>query len=186
MTSPVQLNNISHNSSSSTTSTSGGTDLPQLTWDSLRLVRNVGAGAFGVSHHGQLTLGNGDVTEVVVKILHTGKANTKEARVLHELAGAGGAPLLYGVTTEPHAIVMQYCQGVRLDSFLSCFKYDVHHRQKAYDATRVALAEFHAAGYAHMDLHAFNIIIDTSTSPYTCHLIDVGISERIWPNDDWC
>ncbi|KAG7155500.1 casein kinase 1-like protein 4 [Homarus americanus] len=184
MTSLVQLNNICHNSSSSTTSTSGGTDLPQLTWDSLRLVRNVGAGAFGVSHYGQLTLGNGDVTEVVVKILHSGEANTKEARVLHELAGAGGAPLLYGVTTEPNAIVMQYCRGVLLDSILTSFKFDVHHGQKACDATRVALAEFHAAGYAHMDLHEGNVIIDTSTSPYTCHLIDVGLSERILPNDD--
>ncbi|KAG7166666.1 Serine/threonine-protein kinase ppk1-like 1 [Homarus americanus] len=175
----------SHNSSSSTNSSSGGRDLPQLTWDRLHLVGNVGTGEFGVSHHGQLTLSNGDVTDVVVKILHSGKANTKEARILHELAVAGGTPILYGVTTKPHAIVMQYCRGVLLSSILNSFMYDVHHRQEAYDATCVAVAEFHGAGYSHVDLHAGNIIIDTSTSPYTCHLIDVGLSERIPPDDDW-
>ncbi|KAG7156209.1 putative tyrosine kinase-containing protein 3 [Homarus americanus] len=149
----------SHNSSSSTTSSSGGRDLPQLTWDHLSLMGKVGTGRYGVSHHGQLTLDNGDVTEVVVKILHSGKDNTKEARVLHELAGTGGAPILYGVTTNPHAIVMQYCRGVTLSTIL-------HH-------------------FSHLDLHAGNVIIDTSTSPYTCHLIDVGMSERIPPDDDW-
>ncbi|KAG7166667.1 putative tyrosine kinase-containing protein 1, partial [Homarus americanus] len=170
----------SHNSSSSTTSSSGGRDLPQLTWDHLSLMGKVGTGRYGVSHHSQLTLDNGDVTAVVVKILHSGKDNTKEARVLHELAGTGGAPILYGVTTDPHAIVMQYCRGVTLSTILHHFRYQVHHRQEAYDATC-----FHGAGYSHLDLHAGNVIIDTSTSPYTCHLIDVGMSERIPPDDDW-
>ncbi|KAG7161049.1 hypothetical protein Hamer_G028151 [Homarus americanus] len=164
----------SHNSSSSTTSSSGGRDLPQLTWDHLSLMGKVGTGRYGVSHLGQLTLDNGDVTEVVVKILHSGKDNTKEARVLHELAGTGGAPILYGVTTDPHAIVMQYCRGVPSPPSSGGLRRNLR-----------CLAEFHDAGYSLLDLHASNVIIDTSTSPYTCHLIDVGMSERIPPDDDW-
>ncbi|KAG7172944.1 casein kinase II subunit alpha-like [Homarus americanus] len=145
--------------------------LPTVTWDRLQLIKEIGAGDYGTTSLYNLTLENGDITEVAVKVLHNDTPVTCEARVLYELAGAGGAPLLYGITSDPPAIVMEFIHGVPFSA--------VDQKEDAYEATVDAVYEFHAAGFCHLDIHPGNIIVDTSTSPYTAHLIDVGGSEKI-------
>ncbi|KAG7162586.1 Casein kinase I isoform alpha-like 2 [Homarus americanus] len=150
--------------------------LPLLSWDHLECGDKIGSGQCGVTHLGMLTLDDGRTTEVVVKMLHGGSPLTAEARTLQEVAGAGGAPLLHGVATNPNALVMQYCPGVTLQAMLE--EYDLQQCYDAYKATVEAVNCFHTAGFYHQDLHPGNIIINTSVLPYTSHLLDLGYTRR--------
>ncbi|KAG7172945.1 hypothetical protein Hamer_G017932 [Homarus americanus] len=82
-----------------------------------------------------------------------------EARVLYELAGAGGASL-YGITSDPPAIVMEFIHG-------EPFSASTSQKEDAYEATVDAVYEFHAAGFWPPMIHPANIIVTPSTSPYT-------------------
>ncbi|KAG7156446.1 ribosomal protein S6 kinase alpha-2-like [Homarus americanus] len=140
----------------------------------------IGGGLRGKTAHYHLTLNDGRTTEVVVKRLHTGYPATAEALILQELAGAGGVPLLHGVTTKPPALVMQLCPGLTLVEALMGLNKE--EKELVYSAALSAIHQFHDAGFYHRDLHGKNIIVDTSTSPVQCHIIDVGEAAKL-PND---
>ena len=42
----------------------------------------------------------------------------KEAKVMYDLAGAGGAPILYAIATDRPLIVMELCKGKTLADFI--------------------------------------------------------------------
>ncbi|KAG7177964.1 Discoidin domain-containing receptor tyrosine kinase B-like [Homarus americanus] len=152
--------------------------LPCVTQDKLTSLWKIGNGVHGVAHMGMLTLDTGSTIQVVVKTLVSGQPLNREARVLDDLKGAGGTPILNGVTHQkPYALVMSYCHGAVLSKY---FKNNI--REKcilAYEATSRALSEFHASGYCHRDLHAGNIIIDDSEGVHQAHIIDVGSARKL-------
>lgn len=82
-----------------------------------------------------------------------------EAKVLQELAGAGGAPLLVGMTDEcPEALVMELIEGVTIAHYLPMVTPE--EREVVYNGVRRAVQEVHEAGFFHRDLHEGNILID--------------------------
>ncbi|XP_042213549.1 uncharacterized protein LOC121860459 [Homarus americanus] len=126
----------------------------------------------GKTAHYRLTLESGETRNVVVKKLHNGTPLTEEATILQELDGAGGVPLLYGVTTKPYALVMDLCPGITFTEAVMRLNRD--QIKYLHDEVLSAITQFHAAGYSHHDLHGDNVIINTSTSPMECHIVDVG------------
>lgn len=58
----------------------------------------------------------------------------------------------------PQAIVMEYIQGITLNKFLktsTCQK-----GLKTHSAAAAEFSNFHDSGFAHLDLHTNNIIMD--------------------------
>lgn len=99
----------------------------------------------------------------------------KEARVLKNLDGAEGVPKLYGLTeASPAALVMDYCPGVTLETFLKTPS--VPERLRAFVATCEAVKEIHEAGYSHKGSHGENVIVDTNNGDIKAHIIDVGFT----------
>ncbi|KAG7166991.1 putative Lipopolysaccharide kinase (Kdo/WaaP) family-containing protein 1 [Homarus americanus] len=91
--------------------------------------------------------------------------------------GAGGAPLLYGVTNKPSALVKEFCPGLTITkAVLELDREDLNH---VHYAAFLAIQEFHAAGYCHRDLHSDNILVDTTTLPFKCHIIDVAEAKKL-------
>ncbi|KAG7173096.1 Casein kinase 1-like protein 4-like 2 [Homarus americanus] len=176
---PVTTTVSSSTSSSSPVPTTS--DIPKISWDNLHYQKINGGGLHGTTDHYNFTRDNGDTTEVIVKKLRNGNALPHEARILHELAGAGGAPLLFGVTTDPHALVMEFCPGITFTEALK--QLDKKTCQQAYSSIVTAVQEFHKAGFNHLDLHDDNVLIDTSTAPFKCHIIDFGETQKLSDDD---
>ncbi|XP_042217344.1 MAP kinase-interacting serine/threonine-protein kinase 1-like [Homarus americanus] len=152
--------------------------LPRVSYNDITNQRVLGQGAYGIARLVSLKLANGGVVPAVAKTSHEGQSLMAEALALYHLNGAGGAPVLYGVTSEdPQALVMEYCSGVTVDKFL-----ESHSKEEcleAFTSMSEALDQLHAKGYAHRDLHEENIIIDASCRPYTAHIIDLGCAIRL-------
>ncbi|XP_042214648.1 neural Wiskott-Aldrich syndrome protein-like [Homarus americanus] len=136
-----------------------------------------GGGLHGTTDHYNFTRDNGDTTEVIVKKLRNGNALPHEARILHELAGAGGAPLLFGVTTDPHALVMEFCPGITFTEALK--QLDKKTCQQAYSSIVTAVQEFHKAGFNHLDLHDDNASIFENI---LCHKDELNTTQTSAPN----
>ncbi|XP_042238018.1 maternal embryonic leucine zipper kinase-like [Homarus americanus] len=151
---------------------------PRISYEKITIVEDLGVGVFGLARLVNLEVSYGETIVAVLKTSLGDQSLMSEAMALHELNGAGGAPILYGVTSEdPQGLVMEYCPGLTLDHFLtsrtkrSC--------QKVYGAIQKALIKFHARGYAHMDIHPGNIVIDDSSRPFKVHIIDLGSAARL-------
>ncbi|KAG7172448.1 Agglutinin receptor-like [Homarus americanus] len=129
----------------------------------------------GIADHYHLILNNGKIRDVVVKRLRTGQPLTAEARILKKLAGAGGAPLMYGVTNKPSALVMEFCPGLTITkAVLELDRKDLHH---VHYAAFLAIRHFHRAGYYHKNLSSDNILV-TTTLPFKCHIINVADAKK--------
>ncbi len=103
-----------------------------------------------------------------------------EADILHQLKGAGGAPLLYLVGTDSPLILMQFCPFPSLSDIL--FGREPLSQCEAlsiFEATARALQQVHEAGFVHCDIKPDNLLVDTSTGSTKVSVIDFGISSAI-------
>ncbi|XP_069167512.1 serine/threonine-protein kinase ULK2-like [Procambarus clarkii] len=96
-----------------------------------------------------------------------------EAKVLHEVQGAGGAPILFGITREePYSLVMTYCPGHTLGHYL--LNHSTDDCLHAFVNLYTAVEELHSRGFSHNDLHSNNIILHKNSSDVKIHIIDMG------------
>lgn len=100
-----------------------------------------------------------------------------EARVLVELDGAGGAPRLLAVSTQPPGVVLEYAGQTYLD-FLheSC---SVEEFLDTLVGLTHCLEEMGERGFLHHDLKANNVTVTHSDSGLALHLIDFGLTTRV-------
>ncbi|KAK8729644.1 hypothetical protein OTU49_008244 [Cherax quadricarinatus] len=159
-------------------------DVPVVSWDSITITEDLGEGYYGKTQKGLLEAEDGTTIPIAVKTYHNGAFEGNEAQMLHEADGAGGAPKLYGIIEgNPQALVMEYIPGITLQKFLQNSTYE--EGLKVYNATAAALANFHNSGFAHLDLHCNNILVDNkNTAQPQCRLIDLGWARRISKNFD--
>lgn len=118
--------------------------LPKLSSNDIQRGSFIGYGRYGEVYRGIV-----DGKNVAIKILELGTSCTHEAEVLQQLAGAGGAPLLVGVTEdEPQTFAMELIQGITLkEYFPTSSRQQVKHTLRA---IRKAVRELHKAGYTCM------------------------------------
>ncbi|XP_063591888.1 raf homolog serine/threonine-protein kinase Raf-like [Penaeus indicus] len=101
----------------------------------------------------------------------------EEVKVMEQLAGAGGAPLVLATCPEKPAFVMTLCGTLSLDRFL-------RKKKKASTCVKVArlvakaLREVHAKGVVHCDLKSNNVLVDVDANgkPTGVHIIDFGLA----------
>ncbi|KAK8720031.1 hypothetical protein OTU49_013610 [Cherax quadricarinatus] len=145
----------------------------KFSWSQISLKSEIGEGAFAKTHRAQVTMDDGSIVIVAVKVFETQQYDMTECRLLKAAAGAGGAPKFFGISKGlPSAIIMELCPGQPLDEFFECNP--VYECKKAYEAVKIALLDFHAKGFTHQDLHPGNILIDRVDNKYVAHLIDLG------------
>jgi len=119
-----------------------------------------------------------------------------EAEVLYDLNGAGGAPRLLAVGSDKPIIIMEFCEGVTLKSFLQTD--DAKDKNKVYalfvDVCR-NLSEVHDKGYSHDDVHPGNILVCGDKDSFYTRIIDFGLASKngehrfgldLDPDDDEC
>lgn len=151
-------------------------DLPTLSWKDLRKQAFLGEGGCGKTYKGLLTL-NGTDHLVAIKVprYDGDMPDGKEAKILQELDGAGGAPRLYGITREdPVSLVMELCPGVTLAHYFMKYGYQNNIVKK----TKHAVHDFHRKGYAHRDLNLYNIMVDPDDNN-KIHIIDAGSARKL-------
>lgn len=101
----------------------------------------------------------------------------REARVLLQLAGAGGAPEVLAVCTEPPAILLEFV-GTTFREFLSeCSDVAVVLDTLAKVCDQVH--EIHENGFIHCDLKANNITVSGEWHNPDVHIIDFGLATPI-------
>ena len=148
----------------------------------LKATESVGDGAFGsvdlVQFKGQ---------KAVRKVLKAGNSKRNlqkrvdmllwEARVLVELDGAGGAPHLLAVSTQPPGAILEYAGQTYCD-FLneSCSVGDF---LDTLVSLTHCLGEVGEQGFLHNDLKANNVTVTHSDSGPVIHLIDFGLTTRV-------
>ncbi|KAK8727352.1 hypothetical protein OTU49_009829 [Cherax quadricarinatus] len=97
----------------------------------------------------------------------------REAAVLWELNGKGGAPLVYGIAQNPPVMLLSYKGQQRLEDVL---------QQSSPDLVNVGLqigyklAEIHEAGYVHNDLKNDNIMVEGPLKNPKISIIDFGLA----------
>ena len=148
--------------------------VPFLTEAQLRSLgrgRLLGVGGFGCVRQLQY-----EGRQAIVKLLLRADdlaSLLREARVLAELSGAGGAPRLLAVCRSPPALVQQflghtydyYLGGCSVEQFLKSL-IDICQR----------LEEVHQAGYVHNDIKFNNITFTGTISEPHFHIIDFGLA----------
>ncbi|XP_071539204.1 casein kinase I-like [Panulirus ornatus] len=148
--------------------------------DVVRHIRTLGRG------------GNGSVDLVyfkghtrVMKTLLRGvniRGLLKEIRIQRDLAGAGGAPEIHGLSLVPAKVIMTYT-GQTYDQYIK----ECTQQEAVRTLMLVAqkLDEIHEKGYAHNDLKVNNITVGVSKN-VDIHIIDYGLSTRLgkvlWPS----
>nr|XP_045601013.1 casein kinase I-like [Procambarus clarkii] len=147
--------------------------------EDLTLERVLKQGAQGIIYTGTL-VSDWTCTPVVIKQLHFSNRHQleQEAKVLQSLNGAGGAPVLFGVThEEPFYLVMSHCPGHELQMFSgSCTHLE---GLQVFIKLCEAVEEIHKKGFAHNDLHSENILVDRTSSNFIIHIIDMGYAEPL-------
>ena len=103
----------------------------------------------------------------------------REAAILEDLQGRGGAPHLISVIPELGMIVMEDCGRNTLLKMIKkppIILGDAEWLQ-IFKLVAIRLNEVHCAGYVHTDLNAGNIMIRLDHDQWSdVHLIDYGIS----------
>nr|XP_045587759.1 serine/threonine/tyrosine-protein kinase HT1-like [Procambarus clarkii] len=114
--------------------------------------------------------------EAALKVAKSAKATksfTREAKILESLKGAGGAPLLLGVSTEPQALLTTYKGNCTLENLL---------KNPLYNLITVGLEvgrkiqEIHAMGIIHNDIKVNNVMIQGSPNDPKVSIIDYGLA----------
>ena len=151
----------------------------------LENMKLIGRGAFGAIYllTAQDWCGH---TNVIVKVDIGSQSEQEvafEARMLHELDGAGGAPALYGFHPEAGLLMMQY---VGPDTFKSVLAREGANAPtdrellQMVKCTADAISQIHATGLAHCDLHSGNVTFTcTPEGVIEAHIIDLGLSAKI-------
>nr|XP_045588032.1 serine/threonine-protein kinase CBK1-like [Procambarus clarkii] len=153
--------------------------IPRVKKNDLTQGNVLGNGAQGLTYTGTLTQGS-TCTPVVIKQLHFPNNGNilNEAKVLLDIKGAGGAPLLFGNTQEKtFRLVMSNCPGDTLQSYLN--NNTPHDCLQAFIKLCAAVEEIHKKGYVHQDLHTENIIVEETSSNFIIHIIDMGYAKII-------
>lgn len=157
--------------------------IPFISWCHLKKRKLLSKGVYGTVDKGTLKLPGTPEFNVAIKCIHfgpVGQALDLEASTLKELAGAGGTPVLYGMTDTPKAMVMEFIPGMLLHDYV------LAHR--AEDCTKILglvkekVQEIHNKGYIHNDLHPFNIILDFKNETNPVRFIDLGLAIKVPPN----
>ncbi|XP_045606461.2 probable serine/threonine-protein kinase DDB_G0278665 [Procambarus clarkii] len=100
---------------------------------------------------------------------------TKEAKVLSLLKGAGGAPLLLGVTINPPALLTTYKGSQTLENVLLNSEYNL--LDVGLQVGR-KLLEIHQAGIVHNDIKCDNVMVQGPPHDPVISLIDFGVASR--------
>nr|XP_045593165.1 receptor-like kinase TMK2 [Procambarus clarkii] len=104
----------------------------------------------------------------------------EEGKVLLHLAGAGGAPILYGKCLDPQALVISYCGSCTFQNLRSLVKTD-HGCIRMILQLAQALAEVHSKMIIHNDLKDENVVIRQGKLGKwpEVSIIDYGIAKRL-------
>ncbi|XP_045601682.2 probable serine/threonine-protein kinase drkD [Procambarus clarkii] len=103
----------------------------------------------------------------------------KEANVLELLNGAGGAPLLLGVTIKPPAILTSYKGNQTLETVLKIRQYNLIEVGLLVGRK---LLEIHKLGIVHNDLKCDNVMVQGSPLEPEVSLIDFGLAGKNYEN----
>lgn len=95
----------------------------------------------------------------------------REARLMTELDGAGGAPRLRAVCVAPPAMIQEYVGQIYDDFLKDCSVEDLIN---SFISVCKCLKEIHARDIVHNDLKTNNITYTGSVSEPVFHLIDFG------------
>lgn len=100
-----------------------------------------------------------------------------EARVTAELDGAGGAPRLLAVCTQPPAVLLEFA-GRCYDDFVQC-----HCTVGVFLDSLMSIADrlsdIHSRGFLHNDVKGSNVMVRGPNPRPTFHFIDFGLATRI-------
>lgn len=133
--------------------------------------KTLGSGAFGT-----VTLVNWHGEPAALKVANGPKALNsfeREVQVLSELKGAGGAPLLLGVSYDPLALLTTYKGSTNLDKIMCDPRYDLI---KIGFEIGIKLLQVHNKGYVHNDIKSDNIMIQGSPHEPKISVIDFGLA----------
>ena len=143
--------------------------------DSLQFQMDVTPGSYAqvqmVTFHGRLAIRKVMVSDSFLDLL------LREARVLLELDGAGGAPKVLAVCTEPPAIVLEFV-GETLREFLSECR-NVSLLLDTLAKVCDCVHEIHNNGFIHCDLKANNITVSGEPHNPNVHIIDFGLATPV-------
>ncbi|XP_071516307.1 tyrosine-protein kinase yes-like [Panulirus ornatus] len=141
--------------------------------DALDRLKLLGEGASG---RVELVLFNG---QFMVMKTYLNRENIalllKEVRIHRELAGAGGAPEVYGMSLKPARVIMTYTGETFGHYIQKCTQ-----QQLIESLVIVAekLQEIHDKGFVHNDLKSDNITVGVSQD-LDIHIIDYGLTKKI-------
>ncbi|XP_069168011.1 tyrosine-protein kinase Fyn-like [Procambarus clarkii] len=131
----------------------------------------LGSGAYGTVN---LVRWRGKLAALkVANSYSVGKELRQEGEVLTQLKGAGGAPLLYGVATDPPALLMSY-KGKK--ALYDVFTSNEHNLLQLGLQVGHKLQEVHNLGYVHNDLKSNNIMVEGPPRSPTVSIIDFGLT----------
>ncbi|XP_063868174.1 tyrosine-protein kinase Yes-like [Scylla paramamosain] len=143
--------------------------------DSLEVGTDITPGSYAmvqtVTFRGRLAIRKVMLSDSFLELL------LREARVLLQLAGAGGAPRVLAMCTEPPAILLEFV-GATFREFLSeCSDVAVLLDSLAKVCDQVH--EIHENGFIHCDLKANNITVSGEWHNPDVHIIDFGLATPI-------
>ncbi|XP_045588612.2 probable serine/threonine-protein kinase DDB_G0278665 [Procambarus clarkii] len=159
----------------------GAHDVAQLL---RKKIKTLGFGFFGTV---DLVNWHGEQAALKVAIdASAAESFEREASVLSELKGAGGAPLLLAVSHDPSALLTTYKGSTNLDKVMWDQQYDL---VKIGLQVGIKLLHIHSKGYVHNDVKSDNIMIQGSPQQPKISLIDFGLAcksgKSVFTKDDY-
>jgi serine/threonine protein kinase len=146
-----------------------------------RIIRKVGSGSFGTVYLGENQATGDDVAVKVESHNSEPQQLLYEARILRELQGGLGIPVLYwsGVVGNYNVMVLELL-GPCLETLLS----QCHHKFSMKTVCQLAsqmlkrLEYVHEQSFVHRDMKPENFLIGTSKKTSIVHIIDFGLSKK--------
>lgn len=105
------------------------------------------------------------------------KVLVREARVVVALGGAGGAPRVLALTTDPPAVIFEFVGETYADFLSRCRP--VSSVLHVIAAACERLHEVHQKGYTHCDIKVDNICLQGNESEPNARIIDFGLATRV-------
>lgn len=141
----------------------------------LHVKETLGEGSFGRVE--RITFQGRDAIRKSLKGAWANDTFLWECKVMLELDGAGGAPLLHAFSNKPPAVIQDYA-GVRYDHWYkdNC---TVGRFLRSVVGVVESLGQVHHKGFVHNDIKMDNITVSGPPSCPSFHLIDFGIASRI-------
>nr|XP_045588819.1 serine/threonine-protein kinase CTR1-like [Procambarus clarkii] len=146
----------------------GAHDVAQLL---RKKIKTLGSGTYG-----RVVLVNWHGEQAALKVANhasAAKSFKREASVLSELKGAGGAPLLLAVSQDRPALLTTYKGDTNVDKILCQPRYDV---VQIGFKIGLKLLHVHTKGYVHNDIKSNNVMIEGSPDHPKISVIDFGLS----------